>query len=106
MEGDSRGTTKLREFSQTLGGRHKAVTNCSQTGSSWNLFTPANKAVAKLSTRHVVFLPDAAWWEMEPAKTHHIPTSVQSGGMDATARQAHDAVDLTAVARQKLSNIF
>lgn len=29
-EGDSGGTTELQEYSQTLGGRHGAVTNCSQ----------------------------------------------------------------------------
>lgn len=30
MEGDCRYTTKLQEYSQTLGGRHSAVTNCRQ----------------------------------------------------------------------------
>lgn len=29
-EGDCRDTTKLQEDSQTLGGRHNAVSNCSQ----------------------------------------------------------------------------
>lgn len=56
MEGDCRGPIKLQEYSQTLGGSVMLLLIAVRKEYSRNLFIPGNKAVAKLSKRHVVFL--------------------------------------------------
>lgn len=57
--------------------------------SSWNLLIPVNKAVAKLSKRHVVFLQHESQWEKKPAKTYKISLLLFTPfGMNATARQS------------------
>lgn len=79
-EGDCRGTPKLQDYSQTLGGRHSAVTNCSQKRTSWNQFIPVNKAVTELSKCQAVFLHYESQWKVEFAKAQNGPTSVHPSG--------------------------